>query len=46
MEPFDLISLFAQKRPSIFKIKPDNTKTIVFVFLLENEMIPRNGRYL
>ena len=46
VEPLDLISLFAQKRPSIFKINPDNTKTIVFVFLLKNEMILRNGRYL
>ena len=25
VEPLDLISLFAQKRPSIFKIKPENT---------------------
>ena len=31
VEPLDLISLFAQKRPSIFKINPENTKKNCFL---------------
>ena len=45
VEPLDLISLFAQKRPSIFKIKPENTNiflSLCFQRFLEMRVVFSN----